>query len=67
MTQTKINTTLGFTAQLNLLFKPTPIPCLFLVRKLVPRVTIFREPMRKLAKTKTNRSFNRVENATWPP
>ena len=29
--QTKPNTTLGFTSQCDLLVKPTPIPCFFLI------------------------------------
>ena len=37
MTQTKTNTTLDFTSQLDLLVEPTPIPCSFVI---IGRVTL---------------------------
>ena len=39
MTQTKANTTLGFTSQLDLLVKPVPISCLFLTGRVITKAS----------------------------
>ena len=56
MTQTKANTTVGFTSQLDLLVKTVPISCLFLIGRVITHHVL--DLKRKLTKFLNGRRSN---------